>query len=431
MEKSLENLLLKHSRPGGRYAVYPPPKSWKRNFTASEWRGTLKRVCSPEQNVDVYVHIPFCKSLCTFCGCNIKVTSDHGVESSYLNALLREWNFYYDILVNPNVRSLYLGGGTPHFFSPDNLQRLFEDMLHRRTQNFVGTMEVDPREISSEHLEIIRRWGFTRIVLGVQDFNHDVLVNVNREQSFERVLSVVEQARKLGFEEIVTEWIYGLPLQTLGTLRESLERLRRLNPEGVALYPLAKVPGQNARPLAFGNHRLPDIKEKNLLYCMGQEELSKQNFQHIGMGHFFQSHSPTYKAFLKGCLGRNSTGLLVDRTSALIGIGAGSIGKAEGLLWQNEKVVEKYEQRIFKGTEGFVNIHGQSPEERERDNFFERLLCKPKPSVGPPPVNGELFDDLLEDGILEESGAGVGPTRLGRHFFKTIFQVYDPHCPKV
>ena len=431
MEQSLEELLLKYSFPGGRYAVYPSPSLWKCNFEQSEWMDMLEAVCLSEQGLDVYVHIPFCKSLCTFCGCNIKVTSDHGVEVPYLETLLKEWDSCYNASIEKTINSLHLGGGTPHFFSPGSLQRLFGHILKSRRQDFVGTMEVDPREISKEHLEIAGEWGFRRIVLGVQDFNQKVLRNVNREQSFERVLSVAEQARGLGFEEIVTEWIYGLPLQTPETLREALAGLGHLNPEGVAFYPLAGVPWQNAGQSAFGHYNPPDIKERVRLYCAGWGALSEQGFQHIGMGYFFQPDSPTYKAFLEGRLGRNSTGLVTDRSPALIGIGAGSISRAENLLWQNEKVVDKYEQKIFKGNHDPVSFHRQSLDERQREMLFEQLLCKSKFSAEPLPVHEDLFGSLLKDGILEEVGGGAKVTSLGRHFLKTVFHACDPYsyCP--
>ena len=428
MEKSLESLLIKYAQPGGRYAVYPLPGLWKCNFSESERIKSLKKNYSCQRGVDVYIHIPFCKSLCTFCGCNIKVTSDHGVETPYLNALLREWNFYHEILIEPKINSIYVGGGTPHFFSPDNLQQLFENIIGRhQDKNFSGTMEVDPREISYEHLKLIRQWGFKRIILGVQDFDRKVLKNVNRDQSFDQVLSVVVQARKLGFEEIVVEWIYGLPMQTPETFQESLKYLRELNPEGVALYPLAKVPWQSSGQAAFGRYELPDTKERALLYRFVWEGLCGQGFKNIGMGYFFQPSSLTYKAFEQGRLGRNMTGLVENRSSVLIGIGAGSIGRSESLLWQNEKVVEKYQQQVFRGKGCVTNFHNQSVEERVREDFFEQLLCSSESSQKYFPVHRGLFDELLEDGILEKMGDEIKPTLLGRHFLKAVFQSHDPY----
>ena len=425
MVKSLKDLLVKYSRPGGRYAIYPSPHLWKRNFGDSERINGLKESYSSRQGVDIYVHIPFCKNLCTFCGCNIKVTSDRSVESPYLDALLQEWSFYNDVLSDPVINSIHIGGGTPHFFSPEGLQRLLGNILGKKSPNFLGTMEVDPREISREHLEAIREAGFKRIILGVQDFNQDVLKNVNREQPLERVLSVVGQAREIGFEEIVTEWIYGLPLQTSETLGDAMRQLKEIEPEGVAFYPLARVPWQNAGQTAFGSYNLPDIEEKALLYCTGYEELMEQKFQHIGMGYFFQSSSRTYRVFEEGRLGRSMTGLVEERTPILVGLGAGSIGRAGRYLWQNEKVVEKYQYKIFKGKNDMSSFHCQSSEECELETLFEELLCRQECFVERLPISKKLFDDFLKDGILEKTKEGVKTSPLGRHFLKTIFQECD------
>ncbi|RPJ78702.1 MAG: radical SAM protein [Alphaproteobacteria bacterium] len=210
--KSINELIQKYNRPGPRYTSYPPVPFWNKPPSESEWIENIKNNYQKEVGVDLYVHVPYCESLCYYCGCNRTITKNHDVEDFYLSALLTEWAIYKERLgLDLSINSLHFGGGTPTFLSPLNLEKLITTLLVNKSNTFIGSIEIDPRTCRDEHLEVLARCGIKRVSLGIQDFDPIVQKAINRDQSPAMVETLVEKLRLGNFSSINFDLIYGLP----------------------------------------------------------------------------------------------------------------------------------------------------------------------------------------------------------------------------
>ena len=210
------DLIAKYNVPGPRYTSYPTVPHWDRSPSEQEWRKSVRArfdETNTEQGISLYIHLPFCESLCTYCGCNTRITVNHGVEIPYMEAILKEWQLYRDVFGGrPKIKEIHLGGGTPTFFSPENLGRLVSGILEDTDlhPDYEFSFEGHPKNTTREHLQILFDHGFRRLSLGIQDFDERVQLAVNRIQSFEMVKEVVDQAREIGYRSINFDLIYGL-----------------------------------------------------------------------------------------------------------------------------------------------------------------------------------------------------------------------------
>jgi oxygen-independent coproporphyrinogen-3 oxidase len=249
-------LLRKYNVAGPRYTSYPTVPYWETNPTEPEWIESIGRSMDDAEKTGVgaalYVHIPFCQSLCTYCGCNTRITRKVSVGSPYVQTVLKEWELYrarLGALKGTEARTvtlseLHLGGGTPTFLSPEELHQLVSGILQgaRVLDGAEFSVEADPRVTTREHLAVLRELGFRRLSLGIQDFDPRVQDIVNRTQSEEQVRSITEMARELGYTSINYDLIYGLPLQTLKSVEETIQAVQRLRPDRIAFYAYAHVP---------------------------------------------------------------------------------------------------------------------------------------------------------------------------------------------
>src|SRR5690606_12074272 len=282
--KTINELITKYNTSAPRYTSYPPLPFWKNAPNQDTWFSHL--ASKSEDGVDLYVHIPYCEKLCWYCGCNRVITKDHSVEEKLIELLSLEWNLYEKSIGPLKVNSLHLGGGTPTFLSPKNLKKLISALTKNKSDNFIGSIEVDPRTCTLDHLKTLKELGFQRISLGIQDFDQRVQKSINRYQPVSLVKSLVDHIRALDFESINFDLIYGLPNQTIESVQDTIKIVNELNPDLIAFYGYAHLPSKISNQKLIRSDELPTPELRQKLYETGKELLTSSGLVDIGMDHF-------------------------------------------------------------------------------------------------------------------------------------------------
>ena len=306
------DLVKKYNVAGPRYTSYPTVPYWDTTPpTIDAWKDCVKKSydeTNMDHGISIYIHLPFCESLCTYCGCTTRITVTHKVEDVYIAAVLNEWKLYLDVFkTTPKIKDIHLGGGTPTFFSAANLRKLIEGIL---SSSIVSTdaafsFEAHPNNTTSDHLQTLFELGFRRLSLGIQDFDPKVQAIVNRIQSFESVEKVTEEARRIGYTSVNYDLIYGLPLQTLKSIIDTVNKVNLLKPDRIAFYSYAHVPWIKPGQRKFTEKDLPVDEEKRNLYETGKKMFLDNSYVEIGMDHFALKSESLYNAVEKNTLNRN------------------------------------------------------------------------------------------------------------------------------
>jgi oxygen-independent coproporphyrinogen-3 oxidase len=433
-----ESLLLrKYNVPGPRYTSYPTVPYWERTPTEAEWIEALRARLAPSmtRGAAIYVHIPFCRSLCTYCGCNTRITRNRAIALPYLEAVLAEWRLYLERLDLEKlpVAEIHLGGGTPTFLTPEELRFLMEGLLARSSivSDAEFSIEADPRVTTHEQLATLSDLGFRRLSLGIQDFDPRVQAIVNRVQSEQQVRELTECARSLGFTSINYDLIYGLPLQTLASIEQTLGAVARLRPDRIAFYGYAHVPWIKPSQRRFTEADLPEGEAKRALYERGRELLEATGYREIGMDHFALETDSLWSAAQAGTLHRNFMGYTSRRVDPLIGLGVSAIGDAWTAFAQNEKVIEPYEQRVQRGELPMLRGHVLDAEDLELRRLILELMTRFRTSweassacdhLGHVP---EKLRELVDDELVLLHASGCEVTEHGRAFIRNVCMAFD------
>jgi oxygen-independent coproporphyrinogen-3 oxidase len=436
-------LLKKYNVPGPRYTSYPTVPYWETSPTAEQWIQSIAQALSESESqgfgAALYLHIPFCESLCTYCGCNTRITRNHGVGTPYVQTLLKEWGLYLERLgrspSNPvPVTEIHLGGGTPTFLAPEELKELMQGILAsvRRTSGSEFSVEADPRVTRREHLEVLADLGFKRLSLGIQDFDPKVQDVVHRVQSEEQVREITDLARSLGYESINYDLIYGLPFQTLESIRATVEAVRRLRPDRIAFYAYAHVPWIKPSQRRFTEADLPSGDDKRALYELGRRMLEEAGYREIGMDHFALESDSLWKASQKGALHRNFMGYTARQVAPLIGLGVSSIGDSWRIFAQNEKLLETWQSRIEKGELPLLRGHVLSEEDLVLRRHVLNIMCRMQTRWDSrenyteylETVSGRL-EELVQDGLAQADRFSVNVHEKGRAFLRNICMAFD------
>lgn len=434
----MEALIGKYNVPAPRYTSYPTVPYWDTSaFSATKWQQIVKRAfdeTNEERGISLYIHLPFCESLCTYCGCNKRITKNHKVEDPYIEAVLKEWQMYKQIFgKKPILRELHLGGGTPTFFSPENLKWLVSTILKDVEIHPVHdfSFEGHPNNTTIEHLQVLYDQGFRRVSFGVQDLDMKVQVAINRIQPFKNVKFVTEAAREIGYTSINFDLIYGLPFQVLKGVGETIDKIGELMPDRIAFYSYAHVPWLKTGQRGYADEDLPDNEEKRQLYELGKETLTALGYEDIGMDHFSLPEDPLFKAAKNGTLHRNFMGYTVCNTELLIGLGTSAISDAKYGYAQNAKVVEAYKEKILEDRLAIFKGHEMTEEDLMLRKTILTLLCQNALPLEPE-LSGvlgeggqEQFQTMQEEGLLEVHGKMMTVTSLGRAFIRNIAMVLD------
>lgn len=428
----MSDLLAKYNRQGPRYTSYPPVPFWKNAPSESEWIGHLKSVYSEKEGMDLYVHVPFCEKLCYYCGCNRIVTKNHSVQDNFVDLLLMEWQTYCDRLgFIPTINSLHFGGGTPTFLTPENLEKLITKLTFNKKENFTGSIEIDPRNTSIEHLDCFKRNGIKRVSLGIQDFDPLVQKAINRAQSFELVEKLVHELRVRDFESINFDVIYGLPKQTNETITETFRLIRKLKPDLIAYYSYAHLPERLKNQRLINPADLPEAHEKQAFYELGKELLAMDGYADVGMDHFALPHNFLFKAKDDNRLHRNFMGYVDKKSPILLGLGPSSISDSSLSFAQNEKGMNEYELKIKSGSLAINLGHTHDDKDLNVQKIILSLMCRNEstlPDSEQIPYWNDVKNELRSmeyDGMIKMDDYKVIVLPIGRKFIRNIAMVFD------
>ena len=360
-----------------RYTSYPTAPHFKESFAPSTYAGWLERL-DPEQAISLYVHVPFCKELCWYCGCNMRLASRYSPIAEYVETLLKEIELVSQHLPGRlKVSHLHFGGGTPTSLSPDDLERVVGTLTAKfeLLNDAELAIESDPRSLSEDMIARIGELGFTRASFGVQEFAPEVQAAINRRQSPAMVRRCIEALRAVGVKGINVDLIYGLPLQTVSSLTDTIETCMEMAPDRVALFGYAHVPWMAKKQRLIDETTLPDAAERERQADAAARALLEGGYEAIGLDHFALPDDALACAAREGQLHRNFQGYTVDRAETLIGLGVTAIGKTPFGFVQNQPGAGPYARAIEAGLLPVFKGITMDDDDRLRAAVIERLMC--------------------------------------------------------
>jgi oxygen-independent coproporphyrinogen III oxidase len=439
-----EEFLARYNRPGPRYTSYPTAPVWNDAFGPDDLEKVHQEANEKRSPVSLYMHIPFCESLCLFCACNVIIQKDKGVAPPYLGVLKQEMErVSRSVSRERPVVQFHWGGGTPTYLTPEQIEDLFGAARRRFTFSpdaEIG-IEVDPRVTSRAHLETLRRLDFNRLSMGIQDFQPDVQKAINRIQPFEMTRDLISAARELGFDSINVDLIYGLPHQTAPSFGRTVEQILKLAPDRVALFSYAHVPWLKKQQGAFAAF-LPEGMQKFEIFRTGMLAFLEAGYLYIGMDHFAKPGDELATSQHNRTLHRNFQGYTTKAGADLYGMGVTAISGIQNAYAQNERDLTKWEQAVAE--RGIATMRGYhlSEDDRLRRAVISRLLCHTV--VRKDEISREFgidfdsyFADELkhlepsrEDGLVLLSPSEIRTTWLGRIFIRNLAMVFDPYLEK-
>ncbi|RTY92373.1 oxygen-independent coproporphyrinogen III oxidase [Flavobacterium sp. GT3R68] len=434
------SLLQKYNVPGPRYTSYPTVPYWNdKDFNHQNWIDTLKKSfteSNSEEGISLYIHLPFCESLCTFCGCNKRITKNHDMEHPYIDAVLKEWDLYCNILgVKPKIKEIHLGGGTPTFFSIQNLEKLIHGIFKYadKAKNSEFSFEGHPNSTTYQHLQKLYDLGFRRVSFGVQDYSEKIQKAIHRIQPFHNVAKVTFWAKEIGYTSIGHDIIYGLPFQEIENIIDTIEKTKSLQPDRLAFYSYAHVPwikGNGQR--GFKDEDIPKDKEKRMLYEIGKQLLSKNGYVEIGMDHFALKSDSLFHSFQNSELHRNFMGYSASKTQLMIGLGVSSISDSWYSFAQNVKKLEDYYELLEKNELPVFRGHLLTVEDLIIRKHILNLMCQFETSWKNKSAYFEELPEVLvqlqemeSDGLIRIENDTIRVTEAGKAFVRNICMAFD------
>ncbi len=430
----MTDLFAKYDVPAPRYTSYPTVPFWTDSPTTDQWVEHLNRSFADETATwSLYFHLPFCESLCTFCACNTVITRDHGREDPYVGLLSTEWGLYRERVPALRERALlgvHLGGGTPTFFAKENLERILKPILSEAKidrDRFEASVEVHPGHTTREQLAMLHELGFTRISIGVQDFDPEVQRLVNRHQPYEVTRSISDISRELGFTSVNYDLIYGLPRQNPGRFRETVTKTIDLRPDRIALYSFARVPWIKPAQRSYKDEDLPVAGEKRALYELAREMLEVAGYVEIGMDHFALPHDGMAQAQRKGTLHRNFQGYTETRTTVLLGLGVSAISETPTCFHQNEKAFPVYERRVRNLEIPTLRGHVLSEEDRQLREQILQFMTQFRVRLTDNQADDArtFLSPMIDDGLVAIADGTLELTEKGTPFLRNACMFFD------
>lgn len=430
------NLFDKYDTPVPRYTSYPPVPYWKNNLSRDLWSLLLEKSMQKEDVTwSLYLHLPFCESLCTFCACNNVITKDHSKEDKYIQAIHKEWELYLQkvpILKERKIRQIHLGGGSPTFFNAANLTKLLDPILKNLNidfSQFEGAVEVDPRRCSFEQLKVLRDLGFNRISLGVQDFDIEVQKNVNRIQPFEVVQNCVLMARELGYKSINFDLIYGLPGQTSDSIKETAKKTMELKPDRIALYSLAVVPWMRPAQNRFQRMEIKKGSEKRALFDAARDIFLGAGYIPLGIDHFALPSDSIADSNNNESMHRNFMGYTEYATDVLLGLGVSAISESLFGFQQNKKTLDEYYKDVLEYSVIPVSRgHLFTDEDLEVKSYILNLMTQYWTPLRWEIIDVNLFADMVQEGLVQVNKDKLIITEQGKPFTRHICNKIDKYA---
>ncbi|MBL1408191.1 oxygen-independent coproporphyrinogen III oxidase [Sphingobacterium faecale] len=433
-------LISKYNVAAPRYTSYPTVPFWENEkFTQADWKFRVKEryQSSKDRGISLYIHLPYCESLCTYCGCNTRITKNHKVEDPYITSLLAEWQMYTALLNEEKLKisEIHLGGGTPTFFTPQNLQRLIGGILegNEKTADASFSFEAHPANTTEEHLVTLYDLGFKRLSLGIQDFDDKVQAIINRHQTIEDVEHIMDQARAIGYESINFDLIYGLPLQTKDSVRKTVDISLKMSPDRISFYSYAHVPWIKPGQRKFTEHDLPEGEEKLALYKLGKTMIQEAGYRDVGMDHFAKIEDALFLAAQNGTLHRNFMGYADRYTPLMIGLGVSSISDAWTAFAQNVKTVEEYHAKIQAGELPVFKGHLLNEEDLIVREYILDMMCRGRVVLKGSEIDSKIIErlvSLVDDDLIRVEGNEINISETGKSFLRNVCMAFDERLQK-
>ncbi|MCH9645065.1 MAG: oxygen-independent coproporphyrinogen III oxidase [Proteobacteria bacterium] len=435
------SLIKKYDRSGPRYTSYPTANNFSA-FTQNDYQQQVVLSNKRQGPISLYCHIPFCNTVCFYCGCNKIVTKDKGKAEPYLDALFKEIDRQGALFDSKRqVAQMHFGGGTPTFLSNQQIVRLSEKLQSAFNFSEHGeySIEIDPRGVDEDTIKALAKARFNRISLGIQDFNADVQKAVNRVQSFEQTRTVIELARNYGFESISIDLIYGLPKQSVESFKTTLNQISALKPDRISLFNYAHLPELFKPQRRIDVLELPSADEKLAIFKYSMDFLLDQGYVYIGMDHFSLPDDPLAVAQRQGHLYRNFQGYSTHADCDIVGLGLSSIGQVGDCFSQNEKNIEQYYASIESGDLPVIKGQMIRTDDKIRRAVIMDLICHfeldfAKIEAAFSLDFNDYFADALEglremneDGLIELTEHSIKVMEKGRLLIRNICMVFDAY----
>ncbi|GAB4230170.1 MAG: oxygen-independent coproporphyrinogen III oxidase [Ekhidna sp.] len=428
--------LKKYDIPVPRYTSYPTVPFWEPDSFSREGyhRSIQSAFWESSKEVSIYIHLPFCESLCTYCACNTRITKNHQVEDPYIDHVLKEWELYLEQLPEtPLIREIHLGGGTPTFFAPENLERLLNGIINKASlsKEFQMSFEGHPANTTPKHLKTLFDLGFDRVSFGIQDFDLNVQRLINRMQSFEQVEAITRAAREIGYTSVNYDVVYGLPGQSVESVQKTLDQIIALRPERIAYYSYAHVPAMRPAQKSYEQH-LPDADTKWEFMQAGKHSFLNAGYEEVGMDHYVLPGDELLTARKGGELHRNFMGYTPFTSKLLIGLGVSAISDSWSGFAQNEKTIPVYYQRLEKGELPIVKGHLHSREDLFIRKHILNLMCDFETTWHEQEFiehgiafNYKLLDQLQSEELITYSETGMQVLKEGKEVIRIICSALD------
>lgn len=438
-------LLDRYDKPGPRYTSYPTAPIWTEDFGETDYRERLSVAAAREgEPLSLYVHIPYCESLCWYCACSVVISKDAGKGAIYVDDVLAEAELVAASLgeAKRHVVQHHWGGGTPTFLPPEECRRLFEGLtkLFPLAPDAEVSIEVDPRVTTLEHLDVLAEIGFNRISMGVQDFDPKVQEAIHRVQSFEQTKTLVDGARARGFTSVNLDLVYGLPYQTAQGFAQSLELVDQLRPDRIACYSYAHVPWLKKHQRVMPEEAMPKGAEKQALYVQALEFFLAHDMEAIGMDHFARRDDELARAAREGRLHRNFMGYSTRAAEDMLSFGLTAIGEVDGAFTQNLKTMKEWRAAIERGELPVQRGHKRNEDDEARRRIILDLMCRFRLDFA---EHGgrEVFttryaeelarlESMATDGLLSVDEDGIRVSETGRLFVRNIGMAFDAYLDR-
>ncbi|MCH9745315.1 MAG: oxygen-independent coproporphyrinogen III oxidase [Proteobacteria bacterium] len=435
------SLIKKYNRSGPRYTSYPTANNFSA-FTQSDYKDQVMLSNERQGPISLYCHIPFCNTVCFYCGCNKVVTKDKGKAEHYLDALFNEIDKQGALFDSERqVEQMHFGGGTPTFLSNQQILRLSEKLqsVFNFSKHGEYSIEIDPRGVDEGTIKALAKARFNRISLGVQDFNTAVQKAVNRVQSFEQTQSVIKLARDYNFESISIDLIYGLPKQSVESFKTTLKQISELKPDRISLFNYAHLPELFKPQRRIDVLELPNADEKLAIFKYSMDFLLEQGYAYIGMDHFALPEDPLAIAQQQGHLYRNFQGYSTHADCDIVGLGLSSIGQVGDSFSQNEKNLQQYYETIESGDLPVIKGQIIQADDKIRRAVIMDLICHFKLDFDKIEANFNIdfnnyFADALnelgemhKDGLIELTENSIKVMERGKLLIRNICMVFDAY----
>jgi oxygen-independent coproporphyrinogen III oxidase len=433
------NILKRFDLNGPRYTSYPTADRFKTDFAANDYANALATMS--RRPASLYVHIPFCRSLCYYCACNKIVSNSLTIADDYLQLLTIETALVSARTGTLPITQIAFGGGTPNFLSIEQLERLMRNLrenfalLDSREQG----IELDPRFLDEAYVAALPQLGFNRVSYGIQDFDEQVQALINRYQSYEQTAHAVQAARSAGINSVSFDLVYGLPTQTRERFARTLERVLSLEPDRIALFNYAHIPERFKAQRLIPSDTLPSIELRTELFLYAMERLVDEGYEMIGLDHFARPHDPLAKALNDGTLRRNFQGYSTHHTTDLIGIGVSAISQLNGVYSQNSAQLDVYRERMAQ--QQFATARGLvlDRDDEIRGTVIEQIMCAAhvdwlqitrRFNIDPTHYFADIQDELatmMQAGIVKSSTEKLIVTAQGRLLLRAVAMVFDKY----